>query len=82
MSEAVTNITKFVGDWYLARLYMACRERFHLVHWERSVDDKVRQLDDMYSMVHGEITNRRMLFLEILIVALFLLDLAALIWWK
>jgi len=79
MSEEVTNITKFVGDWYLARVYLGCKERFHMAHWESSVDQKLNQLDDLYSIVTSEINNRRMLLLEAVIVALFLIDLAALV---
>ncbi len=78
MSEEVTNITKFVGDWYLARVYLACHERFHLGRWEASVDSKLKQLDEIYQFVQAEINNRRMLLLEALIVAMFVIDLAAL----
>src|SRR5438874_3724998 len=28
LADEVTNITKFVGDWYLARVYLGARERF------------------------------------------------------
>lgn len=82
MSEEVTNITKFVGDWYLARVYLGCKDRFHLAHWEASVDQKLKQLDELYSIANADITNWRMLLLEVLIVALFLIDLAALIFMK
>lgn len=77
MTEEVTNITKFVGDWYLARVYLGCKDRFHLAHWEASVDQKLDQLDELYSIANAEINNWRMLLLEGVIVALFLLDLAA-----
>jgi hypothetical protein len=79
MSEEVGNITKFVGDWYLARVYLACRDRFHLGQWEASVDKKVSQLDGLYRMVHTEINERRMLLLEAIIVALFIFDVVALL---
>jgi len=82
MTEEVTNITKFVGDWYLARVYLGCKDRFHLARWEASVDQKLNQLDELYSIANAEITNWRMLALEVLIVALFLIDLAALIFMK
>jgi hypothetical protein len=78
MTEEVTNITKFVGDWYLARVYLGCKDRFHLAHWEAAVDQKLNQLDELYTIANSEINNWRMLLLEALIVALFLLDLAAL----
>jgi hypothetical protein len=75
ISEEATNVTKFVGDWYLARIYLACKDRFYLGHWDQSVDQKLRQLDELYSMVHAEIQSRRMMVMEAVIIALFLLDL-------
>lgn len=82
MTEEVTNITKFVGDWYLARVYLGCKDRFHLGQWESSVDQKLVQLDELYSIANAEINNWRMLLLEAVIVALFLLDLAAIFFIK
>lgn len=82
MSEELSNITKFVGDWYLARVYLACKDRFHLKHWETSVDQKLLELDRMYSLVQSEIYDRRMLVLELFIVALFVFDIAALFFRK
>jgi hypothetical protein len=79
MSEELSNITKFVGDWYLARVYLACKDRFHLGHWEASVDQKLQELDRLYTIVHSEINERRMLALEVMIVALFVFDVAALL---
>lgn len=82
MGEEVTNITKFVGDWYLARVYLGCKDRFHLAHWEASVDQKLNQLDELYSIANAEINNWRMLMLEGVIVGLFLFDLAAIFFLK
>ncbi len=79
MSEEVSNITKFVGDWYLARVYLACKDRFHLHHWETSVDQKLLELDRLYSLVQTEIGHRRTLVLEIMVVALFLFDVVMLL---
>lgn len=78
MSEEVSNITKFVGDWYLARVYLAAKDRFHLAHWGTSIDRKLAQLDGLYRLVQSDINERRMLVLEVLIVLLFLIDVAAL----
>jgi hypothetical protein len=78
MSEEVSNITKFVGDWYLARVYLACKDRFHLGHWEVSVDQKLHEIDSLYQMVHAEVNQRRILILEIAMVALFIIDVVAL----
>jgi hypothetical protein len=77
MSEELSNITKFVGDWYLARVYLACKNRFHLAHWEASVDQKLRELDSLYTVVHQDTNERRMLILELIVVALFIFEVAA-----
>lgn len=77
MSEEVSNITKFVGDWYLARVYLSCKHRFHLGHWEASVDQKLHELDRLYSLVHQEASERRMLVLELIVVALFLFEVSS-----
>jgi hypothetical protein len=77
MSEELTNITKFVGDWYLARVYLSCKHRFHLGHWESSVDQKLHEIDRLYTLVHQGINEKRMLVLELAIVALFLFEVVA-----
>lgn len=82
MSEELSNITKFVGDWHLARVYLACKARFHLGRWESSVDQKLQELDRIYTIVHDDITTRRSMALEVMIVALFIIDILALFFWK
>jgi hypothetical protein len=77
MSEELSNITKFVGDWYLARVYLSCKHRFHLGHWEASVDQKLHELDRLYSLVHQDVNEKRMLVLELAIVALFVFEVVA-----
>lgn len=77
MSEELSNITKWVGDWYLARVYLSSKHRFHLGHWESSVDQKLHELDRLYTIVHDGVNERRMLVLEMVIVALFLFEVIA-----
>lgn len=77
MSEEVSNITKFVGDWYLARVYLACKNRFHLPQWEASVDQKLRELDSMYTLFHDKVNERRMVFLELVVIALIAFEVVA-----
>ncbi len=75
LNDEVTNITKFFGDWYLARVYLGAHERFHLEQWRNSVGARLKQLDSIYTVVHSEITNFRMLSMEALIVIFFAIDL-------
>jgi len=78
-SDELSNITKFFGDWHLARVYEVVSARFHLADWHRTIDDKLRTLDNLYQLLHHDQTNRWMLILEVTIVLLFIIDLVVLI---
>lgn len=82
LADQVSHITKFIGDWYLARVYLTARERFYLDQWRSSVEQRLAQLDRLYSVLHGEINERRMLWLEVAIVVLFVIDVLAIFLWK
>jgi hypothetical protein len=74
-SDELSNITKFFGDWHLARIYQNISARFHLGDWHRTIDDKLQTLDDLYQLFKHDQTNRWMLLLELTIVLLFVIDL-------
>ena len=78
LSDELSNITKFFGDWHLARIYEAIASRFHLSDWHGSIDEKLKALDDLYQLLQQDRTNRAMLILEATIVLLFILDLVLL----
>lgn len=75
ITDELSNITKFFGDWHLARTYQLLSSRFHLGDWHHTVDDKLKTLDDLYQILRAEQTNRWMLILEVTIVLLFVIDL-------
>jgi hypothetical protein len=74
-SDELSNITKFFGDWHLARVYENVSARFHLPDWHRTLDEKLKTLDDLYQLLQHERNNRWMLVLESTIVLLFIIDL-------
>jgi hypothetical protein len=78
LSDELSNITKFFGDWHLARIYQALSARFHLADWHRTIDEKLKTLDDLYQLLRAEQNNRWMLVLETSIVLLFVIDLVIL----
>ena len=81
-SDELQNITKFFGDWHVARIYENIAARFHLGDWHRTINEKVKTLGDLYQLVKTDQNNRYMLWLEIMIVLLFIIDLIALFWVK
>jgi hypothetical protein len=78
LSDELSNITKFFGDWHLARSYQAVASRFHLADWHRTIDEKLKTLDDLYQLLQSDRNHRTMLILEVTIVLLFVLDLVML----
>lgn len=77
-ADEVDNITKFLGDWFLARVYAAAQEKFHLAAWRETVDEKLRVLNGLYQLATEEGDSRKNLVLEVMIVLLFIADLALL----
>ena len=75
LSDELSNITKFFGDWHLARIYESISARFHLADWHRTIDEKLETLDNLYQLLQHDRTNRWMLILEATIVLLFVIDL-------
>jgi hypothetical protein len=78
LSDELSNISKFFGDWHLSRIYSALSARFHLAEWHRTIDEKLKTLDDLYQLLKTDQNNRWMLILELTIVLLFVLDLVLL----
>ena len=78
-SDELSNITKFFGDWHLARIYENISARFHLGDWHRTIDKKLQTLDDLYQLLNHDHINRWMLILESTIVLLFVIDLVILV---
>jgi hypothetical protein len=74
LSDELSNITKFFGDWHLARIYQGLASRFHLGDWHRTIDEKLKTLDDVYQILQQDRNNRWMLILEATIVLLFIVD--------
>jgi len=77
-SDELSNITKFFGDWHLARIYQNISARFHLSDWHKTIDGKLQTLADLYQLLNHDQTNRWMLILEVTIVLLFVIDLVIL----
>jgi len=78
LSDELSNITKFFGDWHSARIYQFLSARFHLADWHRTIDEKLKTLDDLYQLLSAEQNTRWMLILEISVVLLFVIDLVML----
>jgi hypothetical protein len=79
LNDELLNITKFFGDWHLARIYQTLFSRFHLKDWNDTINVKLRTLADLYQLLHQDWINYWMMLLEITIVLLFILDVVLLL---
>lgn len=82
LNDDVSHFVKFFGDWHLARVYLGANERFYLDHWRQSVQNRLGQLDNLYTVLNSELYNKRLLVLEILIVIFFAIDILLLLFGK
>ena len=78
-NDELSNTTKFFGDWHLARIYETISARFHLADWHRNIGGKLKTLDDLYQLLKHDQNNRVMIWLEVTIVLLFIIDLVVLV---
>jgi hypothetical protein len=79
LRDELFNITKFFGDWHLARVYQHLSSRFHLAEWSRIIEGKLHTLNEFYQILKADQNNRLMAFLEVVIVVLFIIDLVVLV---
>jgi hypothetical protein len=73
-NDELSNITKFFGDWHLARVYRNVSGRFHLSDWHTVVNEKLKTLGELYQLLQQDRVNYWMVILETTIVLLFILD--------
>jgi len=74
LSDELSNITKFFGDWHLAKTHRNLADRFHLNDWQRIIVEKTRTLDGLYQILLQNRVNMWMIVLEAAIVLLFIID--------
>ncbi len=79
LSDELSNVTKFFGDWHLARVYQRLFVLFHLGDWQRVIGEKLRTVGELYQLLRQDQTNRWMIVLETSIVLLFVVDVVVLL---
>lgn len=73
-TERVDNAIKSVGDFYLARVYLAAIRRFRVEEWRDSVEQKLELVQKSYELLKGEVEVSRSQWLEVVVVLLILIE--------
>lgn len=79
LGDELSNITKFFGDWHLARIHANLSSRFHLADWSRIINEKLQTLGSLYQILQQDRFDFLMVVLEVTIVLLFVIDLLLLL---
>lgn len=77
--ENLENISKIIGDYFLSQIYTHLSNLFNLDEWGKSIRNRRKILDDLYSSAKSDVNERNMLILEVMIVVLFVIDIFVLI---
>lgn len=80
VQDELANTTKFIGDWYAARLYMGLGGKLHISEYQQSVALKLNTLRDFYQSVLSEIGRRQNVALEVMIVLLIVFEIVMAFW--
>jgi hypothetical protein len=72
--DNIRNITKFFGDWTLAKIYYFLSEKLHLKDWEGIITNKLNTLEDLYDTASSRNDVYRSTLLETLIIILIALE--------
>ena len=76
LTERADYAIKFLGDRYYARLYRAAAERIGVSENRNLVDDKLKTAGDLYEFMVNEFHQARAFVLEVLVVAILVIELA------
>ncbi len=74
LRERINNALKFAGDVYLARIYEEARRRAGAEKWDGTILDRLKTLEDIYTILNTRATASRTETLEAIIVLLIVLE--------
>jgi len=74
VTDELDNVTKFFGDYYLARIYMGLSQKLHITDYHKTVDEKLATLNDLYRSIVDYLDTKQNLFLEWAIVLLIVFE--------
>lgn len=72
--ENLENVTKIIGDYYLARMYIHLCDLFQLDQWSSSVRNRLETISQIYDTAKTDVNERILLYLEIGLAIVFITE--------
>ncbi len=72
--ENIENVSKLIGDYYLAQIYRHLADLFQLKQWSDSIRHRLETLENIYNFTQSSINERFLLFVEILLTFIFIME--------
>jgi len=80
LTDRSSNAVKIIGDAFYARLYRGAAQRFCLSDWQNQIEGKLTSVGDVYRLATDEAQHVRSEFLELIIIALIVIEILLVIW--
>lgn len=75
LTERTNNALKFVGDMFAARLYKLCAVRIGVTDYGDLVAEKLRTIENLYSVMIDQFQQSRGFVLELMVVLILIIEL-------
>jgi hypothetical protein len=72
--ENIENVSKLIGDYYLAEIYRYLSDLFQLEQWSKSMRLRLETLEDIYNVAQTNINEKFLLYVEILLSFIFIME--------
>ncbi|MFX0039332.1 MAG: hypothetical protein ACFFCY_06960 [Promethearchaeota archaeon] len=72
--ENIENVSKLIGDFYLAEIYTHLADLFQLKQWSNSIRNRLETLANIYNVSQTNINEKFLLYVEILLSFVFIME--------
>jgi len=72
--ENIENVSKLIGDYYLSQIYTCLSNLFQLKQWSNSIRHRIETLGDIYNIAQTNINEKLLLYVEILLSFVFIME--------
>jgi len=72
--DNIENVSKLIGNYFLAQIYMNLSELFQLKQWSDSIRHRLETIGDIYNTAQTKKKEGYLLYLEILLTFIFVME--------